>query len=667
MYGLLDWQFWLSAIWFVIAITASYYLPGSNLLRRFKLAPTLHYLLSFVLGLALWGGQAYLFGYLGWRWLTYAYLILNWSWWGRSWSLEKDRLTQARLELSQISRWPLVALFGGSFIQLLQVITTGLKYDGAIGFFRINAYDGVLHLAFIQALLKQVPAEQPGAVGLSLSNYHYWSDLVVADLVRIWHLPIIHTFFQFMPIVLALGTGIAVWQLIKFWGGKTSTVVWSLLLLYLAGDGAYIFALLLHRTWGAEVAAIDNGATQLLNIPHSYAKFVFITALMPLTNWLRQKSLGWGLITIALLASLTGLKVYFAIFSALGLSLVVGIYLIGLLIRSWKKPAHLLSDFWQLRWLWLPFGLLALLSAAIYFPANHNSGGLFWSPLEWPRLFLGRDHLNWLEWWQRKQVYDAASNLRGILFMDALAIMICLISVFGFRLLGLLPELSWYKKLGWPLIVFLLPPSGFFIFLGLYTLQTSGLFNVFNFFAVTTVPLALMTGFWLDTLWQRKNILFKLIPILVIGLGLPRIIMSTSEAVSYQTQRKFERAVTPDQQAAFTFVQQHLPATAVIQSHPDHPFNRHTPALAFFTNRPTFLTGVRMLETHNQPFTDRQKTLKNIFESTSAPEFVESARVNQIEYIYLEKQPDQKLRFTLPAAELPIVFENDGVQVMQVN
>src|SRR5258708_450085 len=136
----------------------------------------------------------------------------------------------------------------------------------------------------------------------------------MAELVRIWHIPISHLFFQFMPLFVSFLTGLAFYLLIRVWKGTRQTGLWALFMLYFSGDSAYLFMLTLHHRFGFQTPAIDNGITQFLNIPHTFAKLVFLTGLIPFSFWLKTKQKKWLALTVVFFATLAGFKIYFGMF-----------------------------------------------------------------------------------------------------------------------------------------------------------------------------------------------------------------------------------------------------------------------------------------------------------------------------------------------------------------
>ncbi len=667
-------EWWISAAWFSLAFILTSYLPGRVILSWLQLDKQMSklevMLVSCAIGVVTWTTQGWVFGWVGLRQLSYLWIILMCGIAAKKWAIFTwqyfSKLQLPTLKKSQhlpLQQWLLIAvLLVGTCIQVLQVASSGMRYADGISFFRVNADDGMLHLSFIGSMIQSFPPQQPGAIGLPISNYHYWSDLYQAELVRVFGLPITHTFFQFVPIVLSLGSGLAVIAILKRWSDNPLAPLFGLIWIYFATELTYIFALLLQHQWGFEMSAIDNGATQLLNIPHSFAKDLFLIGLLPLTEWLRTKKWQWGVVGVLLHAPLIAFKVYFGLFAGV-IWAATGVW--SLIQLLWQHRRKLRSALPELA-IWATLGIAFIcVVAVLYIPVNKNAGSLFWSPLEWPKLFLGQANLDWREWWLRKQVYEAAQSWKGIVVFDAIAIAICLASVYGTRMLGWWPfwknQSSFPTSLRWSLY----GGSTVFTFLGLYTLQESGLFNVFNFMAVAAVPLALFAALNSAAWWQR-GYLGKAVVVLLILLNIPRMAHHSSQAlldiIEYRPRITISAA-----EEELLLVARATNDTLILQSHPQNLYDQNTPYTAFFTTHQTYLTGTGMLRSHNQPISDRQKVLKDLFSSSDSITFVNALRSHDISLLYLRTIPSEKLPFDLKAAaDIQLLKENAAGQIWQL-
>jgi hypothetical protein len=671
IYGILDLPFYLWSVLFALVALITFYLPGSFFISKLKIKSSiLQIVLSHALGIVLWGAQGVLLGYAQLRWLTYIYLVVFVVLFLKRWKTEvaTHRRAWAEIKKGNPVAFPLAGI--GISLQMLSIFGSGLRFKEGIGFFEANAYDGIMHLGFIQEISQRFPPQEPGAVGMPIMNYHIWSDVVLAELVRIFHLPITNLFFQYMPVYIAILTTVAAYLLIKILGGSRVVGNWLLFLLFFAGDAAFVLMLIFHRTFGFYTPAIDNGITQFLNIPHTFAKLIFLCSLITFTIWVRQKHKAWGLLTIVMMSTLVGFKVYFGIFAALGFSLVVALDIVKTFLMNWKKKTisqNISLTFQQHSFSLLLIVLFAVASAAIYFPLNKGAGGLFYSPLEWPKIFLGAENLNFTWWWQRMVIYQAENNSFGIFVLDLIAIVVGLICIYGTRLFGFLP----FKKpvqFPWQVQVFFFPTMIIFTLLGLFTLQQAGLFNVFNFFVVAIVGLLIFSAFGLAEIQKKKSVLGTLFLIAFVLISLPRSLNDAGHMVMKYARHDFNFVIGPDEEEALLYLREHTPADAIVQSHMGNFKDSETPYVGFFSNRSTFLSGIRMLETHNQPTQPLKAELATMFSTDNADQDLKTQlNKHSINYLYLRKnEKDDSFRFSIEQSNyFTTFFENQTIKIIQ--
>ena len=80
----MDWiLFFLYWIWAIVVFFLAFYIPGRWVLTKINEKTDIRStsVLTLITGIALWGLQAYVFGYLKARCLTYLYLIMGLLWW----------------------------------------------------------------------------------------------------------------------------------------------------------------------------------------------------------------------------------------------------------------------------------------------------------------------------------------------------------------------------------------------------------------------------------------------------------------------------------------------------------------------------------------------------------------------------------------------------------
>jgi len=672
IYPLVSWQFVAYLILFLLSCYVSFYLPGALILYKRKLSLGLHILLSFCVGIALWGFVGYVLGFLQLRFLTYLYVgivvIL-------AYRTQLLTITLFRESLKWVKNNPLLVIFilVGVFVQLSSVIGSGVMYKEGVRFFGVNRADGIMHIAFIQSIIHYFPPIEPGSYGHQITNYHYWSDLMIADLIRAWKLPITHTFFQYFPLLISILTGLAGYQVVRKLGFTHRAGIWTIFFLFFAGDTTYALIFISLRKINFLTPALDNGASQFLNMPNAVARVLFLGGITSLTFWLKErKKLFWGLVTILLFSILVGVKVYYGIFVILGLGLL-SIFIIGrALLQQFKEKGLISAVFKTLqdeKYLLLSGIVLCIISSLIYFPVNKNAGGLGWYPLEWPKIFLGKDVIGWEGWWQKLQVFQVSHNTLGIIFYDALAIIISLVCIHGTRLLGLLPNKYFYKKLGWEIAIFFFPGIVIFHILGLFTLQTSGGLNVFNFFVVATVLLSILSGMILDTYsFSLKKPLVTILLLAMVIVTIPRVAFEVSGNIhALISPQNNSFLVSRDELDAFNFIREKTPSGDIIQSHPDNSQDTISPYVAFFSDRLSYLTGIKLQETHNQPLAERESKLKEVFSSKVAVDFFGQARTAGINLLYIRKVDEERLTFPIDNELISKLYENNSVIVYKID
>jgi hypothetical protein len=665
MITLTDYHFWLSFLIFFIAIFCSFYLPGFLFMQRIDKKITIqNIILAFCIGFVLWTMQGYILGYAHLRWLTYPLLLLV---------LIFSYKQLSEIKKSWIYVWHAIKhnkiitiiIFIGMIFQTLNMFGSGLVSNDGVHFLGSNGIDGVMHLSYIQALTTNFPTTEPGAYLLPLKNYHYWIDLNMAELSRVWRLPDSILFFQFMPLFISVITGTVTYLLMRLWSGSKNAGVWALFFLYLGGDAAYVFMLYMHHIFGFYTPAIDNGITQFLNMPHAAAKMIFTAGLIPFFYWIKTGKKKWGILMLLLFVSLVGFKIYYGLFVAFGLGLVIVGRIVVSLITQRKSKAFITHVLRQESFSMILLVVFAIIAAMIYLPPNSGSGGLLFYPLEWAKIFLGQSNLDMREWWLRMQVYVQAGNIRNIIIYDAFAIIVTLICIHGTRLLGFFPTKKLARILGWEHILFFIPGIILFHIFGLFTLQAAGSFNVFNFFVVSGVIMALFSAFLCYELMLKNAVWAKVLVLIIVLLTVPRAfyeVYAVTNTMLYNSKPE----VTKDELHALQFISKNTPKDAIIQSHINNKLDTMTTYVSYYSERKTYLSGITMIASHNQPIEPFEKELKTAFTIQDEGMFANRIKKDNIKYLYIQKDPSQKTPFGQKSIHGIKVYENNSVIIYKI-
>lgn len=650
-----DFAFYFWFVLFFPIIFVSIYIPGLFVVNKLKAKNNLlTFVLSISVGIALWGLQGYIFGYLQMRLLTYVYILTSLIYIFYNFRFVKNHILCLRKLVNKKNLGVILLILIGSISQTLTVFFSGFKYFEGVKLFGNSSVDGVMHLAYIQSIVNDFPPKEPGMAGEIIKNYHYWSDMVMADLAKVWGVPIVHLFFQFMPILLSVVIGVTAYVLIREWGGSKRFAFWFVFLIYFASDAAYLILMILQKPLGFYTPAIDSGVLQFLNMPHVFGKLIFLAGLLTFHLWIKEKRILHGVITVMLFSSLFGFKVYFGIFAAIGMSM----YLLVFVLRKILVTKSL--DFINQLFLYLFF---ALISAAVFLPHNYGAGGFVYVYLEWPRSLLGAGSIDWRDWWLRRQVYEAYNNIRNLIILDVIAVVIAFVSIYGTRLIGFFITKGLLKFLGWEKVLFLIPPLIVFHALGLFTIQASGGVNVFNFFSVSSVILSIFASYLVSKINPKGY--GVVIIILFIFLTVPRTIDELRGNLTRVLSSDY-RLISNDELEAFDFIQKLKDDNVIVQASPANSLDQETPYVSFFNNKSSYLGGGSLLSTHNIDIDARKEFLDEVFKSTSIVDFKSKLEQRGIGYVYLQKVPEQELNFVLDEAYLEKVFENSTVLVLKV-
>jgi len=665
-FGVTEFGFIFYSLIFCLAVFISWWIPGWLVLQSLKIKDLIiKSILAGPIGVAMWGIQAYVFGFAQIRFLTFAYLAFCLLLF-----ITRERVTFLRL-LPQLSHsvksqpiWLWLTFLGSITIQVFAHIISGFKDTESLKFYFVNSVDGIMHLGYIQSLIKIFPPIEPGAIGMSLLNYHYWSDLILADLARVWQLPVIHLFFQFTPLIFAIWTTLLLVKLIRVLGGNHKTVLVALFLLTFGSDAAYIFTQLLHRNWADSVSSLDSGVTFFFNFPQVLARMIFFAVCHLLLVWWKDRRLATGVVAGLLIATLFGLKVYYGLYAVAGLGFLFSFQTLETFFSSLNSlnfRAALKRTFqhhWQAVAITIFISIVALV---IYLPTNKNAGGLVYSPLEWPRLFLSADNIDFQDWALRMQVYKTFNNTRNILILNMVAIAMTFVAVYGTRILGLLPLTfkSQNGKLPYQLLIFFIPTNLLFILIGLFTLQTSGGLNIYNFLIVPIVSFNLFAAFNLGRLPTK---VFIPVFLIVCTLTLPRPFFQLQHFVRTFQLQKADLILSNNELEALSFLRDETSESEIVQTPLTNKHDQLTPYIAFMSQRSSYMAGTMVLDSHNQPTESREQQLKAALETSIFSDKKKALRELGINYLYLK--PAEYLNSGFDASQ--VVFQNQDAVIVEI-
>lgn len=638
-----DPSFWLYFILFWISIFFAFFIPGDLVLRKLRLTSLSRLVLATLVGMVLWGWQGFIFGYLEVRWLSYVYLLVFFILWFKTESKNLNFKFNMDLILS-------IIITIGVLLQLSTVWFTGIFYSDGLFFCCGHLADSVLHLALTNQLVKQFPPYEPGMYGTFVQNYHYWGNLVVSELIRVFHLPLINTQYQYFSLFISLFLGlsaIAFSQLIKIGINFTR---WLTFFLYFGGDTIFLLLLIIGRGFNFSMGALEDGSKFLVNPPRAFAVVVFFAGLGLLILWLRRRDLYSGLIMAIILGSLVGFKIYIGIFALIGLAALGGYYLL-------KKNFRMI----------LPLIVALIIALVIYLPVNSNAGGLYFTGLWRFENFIVQPALGFIRLELARIVFLEHQNWLRVAQYELIFIFVYLLATFGSKLVGIIQTKKSLSLFHPELNIFLMSGIAVSALLGFFFQQNTGEANTFNFlvsiFIIGSIYTALAGYYWMT---KMKNMLKLIFVFVIMLLTIPRVFHEGYlNMTRILTREGF--LIENNELEGLNFVKSKTGEKSLILVD-NRKFNLdlEAPYISFLADRPMFLSGINNeLKTHGINFSDRELVRDVVLKNSNICEVGSALFENKVDYIYMSPLDD--LKATESAYFTQVVFENPRVKILKVS
>jgi hypothetical protein len=199
----------------------------------------------------------------------------------------------------------------GIVFQCVGMFRSGQLYNYGIGYFGPLARDGVWHEALVNQLKLAVPPENPGFAGQTLSNYHYFYDILVAKMSSFTMLPVPLLIYRFFPVIFSILLGIGTYILAKRLFNNKAVSILAVFFAYFASSFGWIVNLIKGEQIGGESAFWANQPVSMnLNPPYAMSLVVIIFAIILLDLYLKKPNIVKGVILSLLIGLLVGIKAY---------------------------------------------------------------------------------------------------------------------------------------------------------------------------------------------------------------------------------------------------------------------------------------------------------------------------------------------------------------------
>lgn len=648
METLSDPMFWLNLIYFFIAVCLAFYIPGNLILKKFQLRFFDNVTLSLIVGIVLWIWQGFIFGFLGIRQLTYIYLFICTLLWLRYTTLNFSFKKHPKLNISRMDLILFLVLILGTAYLLLTTFLNGVRVEKGL-YFCCGLPDSLYHLALTNQLVKEFPPTEPGASGIVVQNYHYLGNLMVADFVRIFHLPLISTFFQYFVILFSLLYGLSAIAFARILNLRNIYIFWILIFLYFSGDIIFLLMFLLGRGFDFNLSFLHHSGWLWVSPSRVFASTIFFGGLSLLSLWIKKKNLYIALVLALIFSILVGIKIYVGIFALAGLGGLTIYYLFQRDLKAVLLPV-------------LSFAL----GLIIYLPISNPSGTFDFVGLWRFENFIVTPQLGLVDWELKRQTFIAHQNLLRIIQYTTIFIATYYIFIFGTlnlsffqtkKSLGLLPKETH---------IFLF--SGIFIclILGSFFIQDIGGANSSQFIITVMIILsiyaALGVSYWIGKLTHPWKFL---VLALIILLTIPRAINFAKFQFEFQKVGGGHYVET-DELEALNFIKTQTSPSAIILADnisKNNWRNAYSHSISFLSDRQIFLDGEGITADHGVDVKQKLKDQQEIFQSSDSAKIKSLLIKNNVSYIYMNSNHNiQDKRWQEYLRE---VFSNNKVKILK--
>jgi hypothetical protein len=618
-------QWFLYGIFFVASVFVSCTIPGSILVKGLKLPRLANLLVSTILGMVLWAWQGILFGYLNHRELTYIYLVLTTGFWLATSGWKN---LPGISDLNSLRRKPFFLFVGiaGSILLHIPLFINGMVTKNGVLFCCTS--DSFWYLSLADILIRKFPPDTPGLNGIPLTNYHYFFLMIVAELVRIFKLPLMPTVFQYIRILFGFLYAASGFVLISSLTKHSLAKKLFFFFLFFSADLLYVLGFLFSGKMSFDYTPIYISQKMLFNMPMASATVLFFTVLY-LLHFVSWKIKPAAILPIAILiGSSIGFKTY------VGLVLLFGLLLLAVFDVIRKKSFGSLAV----------FILSGCIAAAAFIPVNKGAGGLYPSwffkfeeLMSFPVMHFDAKTLEWVSFWtkQKRLLHAPLTTIVPVLGWELVFAVVYMISVFGTTALGFL----YVRRERFTL--FLYGMTVISVILGTVFMQTTGGGHTYNFLIVAYLILMIMTslflGKWMEGT-KRKWMVAVVIGMVILLNGIPTLATILHFTGIPQKDELF--VLTWKEQEAIAFLAKQKPTGEFVMVDPDNELDYVTPYLSAFIKQPLYMSGPYIVSALNLPYQKRLAVAKQIMNESDAMVVKKLMAEEHIRYVYVKNSTD---------------------------
>lgn len=400
-----------------------FYIPGFAVVSKTKqeLGKAELLVLSFGLGIILFTLMTIFLGFLHLRFLSLPILILI-----NVWALNKYKLHSLNCLTVFRDRLLTLLIIIAIVVQGLINFPSGYLYKDGLYFWSAQGHDGVRHIAFMEQIKKEFPPHTPLFSQESLVNYHYFVDVVMGEVLRLfpffssWDL-----YFRFFPVLFSFLITTSTFAFVKAWKNK-QIAYWAIFFTIFTGSFGWIVQLLKGRgPFGGETVFWASQINTVIGNPATAVSIILILTFLLSLKFYLENSRKWFLICLILGSIIAGFKVFG------GVVLLSGLITGSILDLIFKRKINLA----------LISGALGISNFIAFKSLTSGAGNLMLFEPWWliRTLIVSGDRLNWVDLELRRQYYLSLHSTRGylrVLEYETIAFLLFLIGNIGIRFIG---------------------------------------------------------------------------------------------------------------------------------------------------------------------------------------------------------------------------------------
>lgn len=579
------------AIFFV-----TYWIPGWLALRWTKASTTYQTLLALPLGIALWGWQGWIFGWLHITWGAFTYLGLSNTVF--LWTLIRTPIIFSEIGKAIRGLWKdkisifilLLGVASQSLVLWNVLQPTNNTWVSCCG----DTNDNIWYASITKSIIENFPPQYPGITGQIIHNYHYWSNLVIANIVQVFHIDQIMFQFRYSGLMLSLFLGITLIALSTSLFPKPIFTRWILFLFYFGGDFIYLIPLIQKHVFSLPGSSLEDGVRFLSNPPRSYAVILSLVWIALFIHWRSKINIKRTCVLSLLFAATIGFKVYVAFFLLAGLGVLT---LYDLTQKRYETLKILVASF--------------AASALVYLPVNSQAGGLYFVGFWRFENFVSQPGFNLIRLEMARMIFYEDHKYWKAGIFDLLFMAIYTTCIFGTKLIGLIPIPK--RHTNFPKFLHVLLVSGLItqFIIGAFFQQNTGGSNTFNFHVNVFLFLSFYAALVLtqihDFLNNHKRIYIGVTMVFIL-LTIPR---ATHELFAHiHRVRTLTPVLSPDVQKIVMYLRETPKDTLVAINAKNIGEDEKGPYMYWFTNRHQYLSAPNLLTQFGANTFDRERNIQ---------------------------------------------------------